>query len=227
MDILTEREGSLLTIIFNRPQKRNAITAAMYQALADALQEAESDRGVRVILIQGQPQIFTSGNDLKDFLTCPPTGSDASVFQFMHRISQASKPIVAAVSGAAVGIGTTMLLHCDLVYAADNATFAMPFVRLGLCPEIASSLLLPQLVGYQRAAEKLLLGEPFRSKRGTGDRTRQPRGACYRPPQRGACPGNGVDSIAGVGATRDQATDESWAKCFGYISHRRRSGSVS
>ena len=164
MDILTEREGSLLTIIFNRPQKRNAITAAMYQALADALQEAESDRGVRVILIQGQPQIFTSGNDLKDFLTCPPTGSDASVFQFMHRISQASKPIVAAVSGAAVGIGTTMLLHCDLVYAADNATFAMPFVRLGLCPEIASSLLLPQLVGYQRAAEKLLLGEPFDAK---------------------------------------------------------------
>jgi len=161
MDILTEREGSLLTIIFNRPQKKNAITEAMYQAMADALQKAESDRGVRVILIHGQPQIFTSGNDLEDFLKRPPTGSDASVFQFMHRISQASKPIVAAVSGAAVGIGTTLLLHCDLVYAADNATFSTPFVRLGLCPELASSFLLPQLVGYQRAAEKLLLGEPF------------------------------------------------------------------
>lgn len=161
MDILTSKNAGILTIEFNRPDKKNAITAAMYQSMADALQEAEADRAVRAILFTGKPAIFTAGNDLSDFMANPPSTESSPVFQFLRQISHASKPVVAAVSGAAVGIGTTMLMHCDLVYAADNAKFSMPFSQLGLCPEAASSLLLPQIVGYQRAAEKLLLGEAF------------------------------------------------------------------
>ncbi len=161
MDILTSKENGILTITFNRLEKKNAITAAMYQTIADALQDAETDTAVRAILFLGQPQIFSAGNDLEDFMKNPPRDSDSPVFQFLHHISHATKPLVAAVSGAAVGVGTTMLLHCDLVYAADNAKFSMPFTQLGLCPEAASSLLLPQLSGYQRAADKLLLGEAF------------------------------------------------------------------
>jgi enoyl-CoA hydratase/carnithine racemase len=161
MDILSERANGVLTIQLNRPEKRNAITAAMYQTMADALAEAERDAATRAILIRGHEGIFSAGNDLADFMQCPPSGPHAPVFQFLHRISTAAKPIVAAVSGAAVGIGTTLLLHCDLVYAADDARFSLPFAQLGLCPEAASSLLLPRVAGYQRAAEKLLLGEPF------------------------------------------------------------------
>lgn len=161
MDILITKANGILTIEFNRPDKKNAITAAMYQAMADALKEAEGDAAVRAILISGKPQIFTAGNDLQDFMRNPPTGADSPVFQFLWQISHAGKPIVAAVAGAAVGIGTTLLLHCDLVYAADNAQLSLPFAQLGLCPEAASSLLLPQIAGYQRAAEKLLLGEAF------------------------------------------------------------------
>lgn len=161
MDILTSNNAGILTIEFNRPDKKNAITAAMYQSMADALRDAETDDAVRVILFVGKPEIFTAGNDLADFMANPPTSETSPVFQFLARISQAGKPVVAAVSGAAVGIGTTMLMHCDLVYATDNAKFSMPFSQLGLCPEAASSLLLPQIVGYQRAAEKLLLGEVF------------------------------------------------------------------
>lgn len=161
MDILSSKNAGILTIGFNRPEKKNAITAAMYQCMADALQDAETDGAVRAILFVGTPEIFTAGNDLADFMSNPPSTATSPVFQFLHQISRASKPIVAAVSGAAVGIGTTMLMHCDLVYAADNARFSMPFSQLGLCPEAASSLLFPYTVGYQRAAEKLLLGEPF------------------------------------------------------------------
>jgi enoyl-CoA hydratase/carnithine racemase len=160
-DIAISREGGVLTIAFNRPAKKNAITAAMYQAMADALKEADADAGVRVVLFEGSPDIYTAGNDLEDFLNNPPSGNDSPVFQFLYNISHAKKPIIAAVAGAAVGIGTTMLLHCDAVYAAENARFALPFASLGLCPEAASSLLLPALAGYQRAAEKLLYGEPF------------------------------------------------------------------
>lgn len=160
-DVLIAQADGLLTLTFNRPEKKNAITVAMYQAMANALADAETDTGVRAILIQGQPEIFTAGNDLEDFLKNPPAGQDAPVFQFLHQISHAGKPVLAAVSGAAVGIGTTLLLHCDLVYAADNARFSLPFTQLALCPEAASSLLLPQAAGYHRAAEKLLLGEPF------------------------------------------------------------------
>lgn len=160
-DILTERANGVLTIRLNRPEKKNAITAAMYQAMADALADAERDPAVRAILIRGHDGVFSAGNDLADFMQQPPSGPDAPVFQFLHRISTASKPIVAAVSGAAVGVGTTLLLHCDLVYAAEDARFSLPFAQLGLCPEAASSLLLPRLAGHQWAAEKLLLGEPF------------------------------------------------------------------
>lgn len=166
MDILTSKADGILTIEFNRPERKNAITAVMYQAMADALTAAEGDADVRAILITGKPEIFTAGNDLDDFMknSAPVPGVPAEsrpVFQFMRALSGSTKPVVAAVSGAAVGIGTTLLMHCDLVYAADNAKFSMPFAQLGLCPEFASSLLLPQLAGYPRAAEKLLLGESF------------------------------------------------------------------
>lgn len=166
MDIVTTRADGILTIEFNRPERKNAITAVMYQTMADALLDAEQDSAVRAILITGKPEIFTAGNDLDDFMknSRPVEGVPAEarpVFQFMRALSGCTKPVVAAVSGAAVGIGTTLLMHCDLVYAADNARFSMPFAQLGLCPEFASSLLLPQLAGYPRAAEKLLLGEAF------------------------------------------------------------------
>ncbi|MEO8937329.1 MAG: enoyl-CoA hydratase [Burkholderiaceae bacterium] len=161
MDILTRIDNDVLTITFNRPAKKNAITAAMYQALADALHAADTDPSVRAMLIAGQPEIFTAGNDLEDFLKSPPHSDDSPVFQFLQAISTAQKPIVAAVRGAAVGVGTTMLLHCDLVYAGRSAQFSLPFVQLGICPEAASSLLLPQLIGYRQAAAKLLLSEPF------------------------------------------------------------------
>lgn len=165
MDILSSKTDGLLTIEFNRPERKNAITGAMYQSMADALVDAEQDPAVRAILFIGKPEIFTAGNDLEDFLKNAPRGDvpDASrpVYQFMRALSASTKPVVAAVSGAAIGIGTTMLMHCDLVYAADNAKFSMPFVQLGLCPEFSSSVLLPAIAGYPRAAEKLLLGEAF------------------------------------------------------------------
>jgi enoyl-CoA hydratase/carnithine racemase len=163
MDILTNKKNGILTIEFNRPEKKNSITAAMYQIIADALKDAQSDAEVRAILFCGKPDIFTAGNDLEDFMNISLQGELAGrpVAQFMLQLSGAAKPVIAAVAGAAIGIGTTMLLHCDLVYAADNAKFSMPFAKLGLCPEFASSMLLPQTVGYQRAAEKLFFGEPF------------------------------------------------------------------
>jgi len=161
MSIVTAIEQGIMTLQFNRPERKNAITSVMYQALADGLKEAEANPAVRVILLMGTAEIFTAGNDLDDFLNKPPRGAESPVFQFLYQISHASKPIVAAVRGAAVGVGTTMLMHCDLVYAADNARLSMPFAQLGLCPEAASSLILPQIAGYQNAAEKLLLGEAF------------------------------------------------------------------
>jgi enoyl-CoA hydratase/carnithine racemase len=163
MDISTSTANGILTIEFNRPDKKNAITSSMYQTMADALKEAESDAATRAILITGKREIFTAGNDLEDFMKSSSQDeiSDRPVAQFMRNLSHATKPVVAAVAGTAVGIGTTLLLHCDLVYAADNAKFSMPFAQLGLCPEFASSLLLAQIAGYPRAAEKLLLGEAF------------------------------------------------------------------
>ena len=160
-DILIHTDGGVSTITFNRLDKKNALTEAMYSALAEAMQQAASDDAVRVLVIQGDASVFTAGNDIKDFLEHPPTSTDAPVFRFLRQLVIFPKPLIAAVAGPAVGVGTTMLFHCDLVYAGDNAAFAMPFVNLGLCPEAGSSLLAPQLVGHQRAAELLLLGEPF------------------------------------------------------------------
>jgi enoyl-CoA hydratase/carnithine racemase len=161
VDILSTRREGVMAIEFNRPQKKNALTWEMYALLNERLREAESDDSVRVVLFHGKPEVFTSGNDIEDFMTRPPQGEDAPVFHFLQAVSRATKPLVAAVTGPAVGIGTTLLLHCELVYAGDNARFILPFTSLGLVPEFASTYLLPLIAGYQRAAEMLLLGEPF------------------------------------------------------------------
>jgi enoyl-CoA hydratase/carnithine racemase len=161
MTIRVATLNAVATIEIARPEKKNALTQAMYSAMAAALAAAQADNAVRAVLITGQPGIFTSGNDLEDFMQRPPQGADSPVFRFMQALLDCDKPVVAAVTGAAVGIGTTMLLHCDLVYVSDEARLAMPFVGLGLVPEYASSLLIPALMGHARAAEKLMLGEPF------------------------------------------------------------------
>jgi enoyl-CoA hydratase/carnithine racemase len=160
-DILTTRRGAVLEIGFNRPARKNALTHAMYEALAAAVRAADGDAGVRAILFHGSPETFTAGNDVADFIERPPQGEDAPVFRFIVSVLESTKPLVAAVNGPAVGIGTTLLLHCDLVYAGDNARFSLPFTQLGLLPEFASSYVLPLVAGYHRAAELLLLGEPF------------------------------------------------------------------
>ncbi len=163
--IRTATLNGIATIEIARPEKKNALTQAMYTAMAEAIFDAQDDAKVRAILITGQPGVFTSGNDLEDFMQRPPQGEDSPVFQFMRALAQCEKPVVAAVTGAAIGIGTTMLLHCDLVYVSDEARLAMPFVGLGLVPEYASSLLFAQLVGHVKAVEHLLLGDPFTGER--------------------------------------------------------------
>ncbi|WP_321894714.1 enoyl-CoA hydratase [Paraburkholderia heleia] len=160
-EILVAHENGVLTITIDRPARKNALTPAMYQAMADALSGANQDASVRAVLLRGHAGIFTAGNDIEDFLKAPPAGADSPVIRFLDAIAAFEKPLVAAVNGPAIGVGTTLLLHCDMVYAADNARFAMPFAQLGLCPEAASSLLLPRIAGYQGAAETLLLGETF------------------------------------------------------------------
>ena len=153
--------GGIARLAFNRPNKKNAITANMYAALAQGLRDAAAADSVRAIVIVGSPGVFTAGNDLEDFLHHPPQGNDSPVLQFMRALRDQPKPVIAGVDGMAIGIGTTLLMHCDLVYASEQARFAMPFAQLGLCAEFASSLLLPQLAGYHRAAEMLLTGESF------------------------------------------------------------------
>jgi enoyl-CoA hydratase/carnithine racemase len=160
-DILTHIDAGVMTITFNRLDKKNSITASMYATMADAVAQAAADASVRVVLFQGHESIFSAGNDIGDFLNQPPSTQESPVFRFLRGIATFEKPMLAAVAGPAVGIGTTMLFHCDLVYAGDNAAFSMPFVNLGLCPEAASSLLAPRMFGYHRAAEALLMGEPF------------------------------------------------------------------
>ena len=156
-----EHDGGLLTLRMQRPDKKNALTRAMYAGMAEVLDEASHDPSVRVVLLSGGEQCFTSGNDVSDFLQAPPSGLGSEVFQFMRALFDFPKPVVAAVAGPAVGIGTTMLLHCDLVYVSRDAVLKMPFVNLGLCPEYGSSLILPRLLGHARAAELLLLGQGF------------------------------------------------------------------
>jgi enoyl-CoA hydratase/carnithine racemase len=160
-DILIDSTDAVMTITFNRVAKKNAFTNAMYSACADALEQASGDAAVRVVVIQGDIAVFSAGNDIADFLTNPNPGLSVPVLRFLRALASFPKPLVAAVCGPAVGIGTTMLLHCDLVYAGDNAAFVMPFVNLGVCPEGGSSLLAAQMMGHHRAAEALMLGEPF------------------------------------------------------------------
>ena len=159
--IVIRHEQRILKLQFNRPERKNAITLAMYSQLAEALNAAAQDAQVRVALITGTEGCFTSGNDLQDFLAGGELNAENPVVHFLQALMNFPKPVVAAVSGAAVGIGTTLLLQCDLAYADETAKFQMPFVNLGLVPEFASSFLVPRLVGQVRAAELLLLGDSF------------------------------------------------------------------
>ncbi|MFM4805191.1 enoyl-CoA hydratase [Aeromonas bivalvium] len=157
--ILVEQQDGLLTLTLNRPDKRNALNTAMYRALTEALRQATADDAIHALLIQGQPDCFTAGNDLADFMGKQSLTADDPILQFLHTLADFPKPVIAAVAGPAVGIGTTLLLHCDLVYLGDNARLQLPFVELGLVPEFASSLLLPRAVGHLKASELLLLAE--------------------------------------------------------------------
>lgn len=165
-EILQHHEDGILTLTFNRVERKNSITVAMYDALATAFEQTANDTETRVLVIQGHETIFSAGNDIADFRKDRPANKPAEnqkspTSRFLYGIATYPKPVLAAVCGPAIGIGTTMLLHCDLVYAGDNAAFSMPFVNLGLCPEAASSLLVPRMFGYHRAAEALLLGDPL------------------------------------------------------------------
>lgn len=151
-------------IRFNRPDKRNALTLDMYRQLTEYLIEGEADNAIKAFMFCGENHCFTSGNDIRDFLSNGELGPTHPAVRFLFCLLELKKPVVAAVSGAAVGIGTTLLLHCDLVYADDTSQFQLPFVNLALVPEAGASMLLPQLVGYQKAAELLLLGDPFNAK---------------------------------------------------------------
>lgn len=159
--ILAEQNTHVLHLRFNRIERKNALSLVMYAALADAITHANNDPGIRVVVLGGSGEIFTSGNDLLDFMNEPEIHPQHPVVRFMRALQESAKPVVASVRGPAIGIGTTMLLHCDLVYAAESARLQMPFVNLGLCPEYAASYLLPRLVGHARASELLLLGEAF------------------------------------------------------------------
>jgi enoyl-CoA hydratase/carnithine racemase len=159
--VLVSQADGVCELRLNRPEKRNAITFAMYDTLWDALVRAEADDSVRAILLSGAGASFTAGNDLMDFMSHPPSGGEHAPARFIRLLPKIHKPLIAAVHGSTVGIGVTMLLHCDLVLAARSARLSMPFVKLGLVPEAGSSLLLSRLVGHQRAAELLFFGTPF------------------------------------------------------------------
>ncbi len=161
--IRSETKDRVARIRIDRAEKRNAFTGEMYLELARALAAADADAGTRAILLHGSPDCFTAGNDIADFLK--PKEGQPPVWNVFKTLPALNKPVVAAVAGPAVGIGTTMLLHCDLVYAAANARFQLPFVSLGIVPEFGSTFLLPLIAGYQRAAELLLLGEPFSAQK--------------------------------------------------------------
>ncbi|WP_163372765.1 enoyl-CoA hydratase-related protein [Endozoicomonas acroporae] len=162
--ILIEQQEGILTIRFNRTEKKNALTSAMYGAILDVLIAADQDDSVKVILFAAQPDMFTAGNDLKDFLT-RDTSEEPAAIKMLRQLAVQKKPIVAAASGIAVGIGVTLLLHCDLVYVGENTRLRLPFVNLAVVPEAASSLLLPDIMGRQRASELLMLGDFFDARR--------------------------------------------------------------
>lgn len=160
-DITPKNVQGVLQLSLNRPHKKNALSQQMYRDLNHALIQAAADPATKVVLLQGSADCFSAGNDLQDFIGAGELNSQHPTVQFLYNLAQFPKPLVAAVAGLAIGIGTTALLHCDLVYAADNTRFQLPFTHLGLCPEAGSSVLLPNLAGYQRAAQYLLLGEAF------------------------------------------------------------------
>ena len=162
--IVVSVQDGVLSIRLDRLEKKNALTRGMYLGMIDALRQAEGDSSVRVVLITGTEGCFTAGNDLLDFANAKP-GETSPAITYLQTLAATSKPVIAAVGGVAVGIGTTMLLHCDLVYAAPDARFQLPFVNLGLCPEAGSSAILPGLMGYCRAAELLFFGDPFSSEK--------------------------------------------------------------
>jgi enoyl-CoA hydratase/carnithine racemase len=164
-DIVTERTGSILRVQLNRPAKKNAMTSAMYVTLADLLNAAAKDDQVRVVLWHGAGDSFCAGNDVEDFLKNPPGPGDSPQARLISAFIDFEKPIVAAVQGAAVGGGTTMLTHCDFVYAGESAKFHMPFINLALVPEFGSTYSVPARIGYLRAAELIQLGLPFDAKR--------------------------------------------------------------
>ncbi len=159
--IQTTQIDGVLTLRINRPDKKNALTQAMYSSMADIIEAAATEPAVRVLLFVGTDGVFTSGNDIKDFINVPLTSEDSPVARFMKALAVFPKPAVASVSGLAIGIGVTMLLHCDLVYVGKSTRLQMPFVNIGICPEYASSYLLPRIMGHQRAAELVLFGDPF------------------------------------------------------------------
>ena len=160
-EILISHDKEVLTLSFNRPEKMNALTRSMYEGLAKGLNDAAGDFGIRAVVLTSEGDHFTAGNDIMDFMNNPPTSDDSEVAQFLAAILNFPKPLLAAVKGNAVGVGTTMLLHCDVVIAGPTANFSMPFASLGLVPEAGSSFLFPQLVGYQRAARIFMTGESF------------------------------------------------------------------
>jgi len=160
-EITSTRVGQTQVIRFTRPEKMNAITRDMYAGLTAALNDAAGDFGVRAVVITSEGDHFTAGNDIKDFMANPPTEESSDVARFLASLLEFPKPLIAAVKGNAVGVGTTMLLHCDIVIAAPKANFSMPFTSLGLVPEAGSSKLFPELVGYQRAARIFMTGDPF------------------------------------------------------------------
>jgi enoyl-CoA hydratase/carnithine racemase len=160
-EILSRQEGNILVLSFNRSAKMNALTRSMYAGLATGLNEAAGDFGIRAVILTSEGQHFTAGNDISDFMNNPPTSESSEVSQFLESLLNFPKPLIAAVNGNAVGVGTTMLLHCDVVVASSTAKFSMPFASLGLVPEAGSSFLFPQLVGYQRAARIFMTGESF------------------------------------------------------------------
>lgn len=162
--VLTEVKNRVLTIRMNRPEKKNALTGAMYKAMSDAIRSSDSDPQIRVVVIAGTTGCFTAGNDLADFAAAKPGTGPVAALTFLETLAAAQKPVIAEVAGIAIGIGTTLLLHCDLVYAAPGARFQLPFVNLGLCPEAGSSMILPGLIGHHRAAEVLFFGEPFNAE---------------------------------------------------------------
>ena len=164
-EIVTERSGTILSVQFNRPEKKNALTVSMYETVADLLNAAAEDDGTRVVLLHGAGDAFSAGNDIADFLKNPPRGDDSPQSRFTEALMNFDKPLIAAVHGVAVGSGATMLTHCDFVYAAEHSTFQLPFVKLAVVPELGTSYSLPAQLGYLAAADLILLGSPFDARR--------------------------------------------------------------